>query len=699
MNILDLGTTFQQVVLLRQGHGSPSSRECLDSFVSLWVGWAGWPQTLSCDRGVHNRGVFARTLAQHGVLIRQAGVESPEQIGRVERHGGLFKAVLKRMITEHPVRGFDDIKIAIAEAVSTKNNLSRNGGFSPSQWVFGTLPRGPGDQFDEQEFADLGPLQGQLEPGTAFARRAELRASARRAFIREDCGRRVARAVLRKAAPLVGEYATGDIVCYRKEDQGRSPACRLIGFDGNKTAWLICAGTPVCAAVDRLRPATSAEALAMQFAQNAKYEPGHPEDQQAFVDARASLNRDEDELVDDSLENRPVLDTDDPETPHSLMEPEFERGNTPPKTRPRSSEELLNDGPIVLRRRVEAPPQQLDLTPGELRADQGASITDHWNHSGASEPRFELVERQQDRERDETNALIAFYTDRGVGCKYRPKKNGKKSRNINFETSDQFTQVSCERLTVKSGDITNAYFQGCPLERLILMRQPSGGVPDVDVSADTMFVARVPIYGTCDAGRGFWKKLRHDILSTGLKENAVIRALYIYQEDGEPKSMLATHVDDMLWATKSGYEDRVQQLLDRYTIKTVESGTFRFCGREVIQHSDFSVSVKCKDTTEKIEPVCYDPKGRKQTDLACDHEITQLRSVVGSLAWVARQCRPQLSYGVNKLQSVCGTATLDDLKFANKLLQEAKESSDDGLFFKKRTFQLEENGDAHYYRC
>ena len=198
------------------------------------------------------------------------------------------------------------------------------------------------------------------------------------------------------------------------------------------------------------------------------------------------------------------------------------------------------------------------------------------------------------------------------------------------------------------------------------MRQPLGGVPDVGISADTMFVARVPIYGTCDAGRGFWKKLRHDILSNGLKENAVIRALYIYQEDGEPKSMLATHVDDMLWATKPGYEDRVQQLLDRDTIKMVESGTCRFCGREVIQYSDFSVSVRCKDTTEKIEHVRYDR--RKQTDLARDHEIAQLRSGVGSLAWVARQCRPQLSYGVNKLQSVCGTNTFDDLRFANKLL-------------------------------
>ena len=106
----------------------------------------------------------------------------------------------------------------------------------------------------------------------------------------------------------------------------------------------------------------------------------------------------------------------------------------------------------------------------------------------------------------------------------------------------------------------------------------------------------------------------------------------------------------------------------------------------MIQHSDSSVSVKCKDTTEKIEPVRCDQKWRKQTDLARDHEIAQLRSVVGSLAWVARQCRPQLSYGVNMLQSVCGTATLDVLRFANKLLQEAEESSDDGLFFKSGLF-------------
>ena len=179
----------------------------------------------------------------------------------------------------------------------------------------------------------------------------------------------------------------------------------------------------------------------MQFAQNVKYEPGHPEDQQAFVDARAPVNHDGDELVDDPPEDRPADDTNDPETHRSLMEPDFEHGNAPPRTRPRSSEELLNDRPIALRRRVEVPPQQLDLTPGESRADQGASITDHWRRSGTAEPGNELVERQQDRERDEADALIAFYTDRGVGYKYRPKKGGKRSQNINFENSDQFTQA------------------------------------------------------------------------------------------------------------------------------------------------------------------------------------------------------------------------------------------------------------------
>ena len=48
----------------------------------------------------------------------------------------------------------------------------------------------------------------------------------------------------------------------------------------------------MCAALDRLRPATSAETLALQFLNDAnRYESGHPEDQQAYVDARRPFAR------------------------------------------------------------------------------------------------------------------------------------------------------------------------------------------------------------------------------------------------------------------------------------------------------------------------------------------------------------------------------------------------------------------------
>ncbi len=73
---------------------------------------------------------------------------------------------------------------------------------------------------------------------------------------------------------------------------------------------------------------------------------------------------------------------------------------------------------------------------------------------------------------------------------------------------------------------------------------------------------RVPIYGTVDAGRWFWKELRESILVTGLRETSVLRAWYTYAEAGEVKVRLATHVDDMLWATKPGYERMIQELLD-----------------------------------------------------------------------------------------------------------------------------------------
>jgi hypothetical protein len=76
LNIICLGTSFQQCVPIRPGVGQPTTSDCLDVFLNRRVSWAGWPVGFKCDRGLFNRGRFEKTLTEHGVMIRQAGVGS-----------------------------------------------------------------------------------------------------------------------------------------------------------------------------------------------------------------------------------------------------------------------------------------------------------------------------------------------------------------------------------------------------------------------------------------------------------------------------------------------------------------------------------------------------------------------------------------------------------------------------------------------
>ena len=103
LNAVCVGTTYDQAWIVRESDslGSSSSRACLRAFVHGWTRSAGWPMLVRCDRGTHNRGVFGSTLAKHGVAIRPAGLEAPEQIGRVERRGAMRKSMLSKSHQGH----------------------------------------------------------------------------------------------------------------------------------------------------------------------------------------------------------------------------------------------------------------------------------------------------------------------------------------------------------------------------------------------------------------------------------------------------------------------------------------------------------------------------------------------------------------------------------------------------------------------
>ena len=84
---------------------------------------------------------------------------------------------------------------------------------------------------------------------------------------------------------------------------------------------------------------------------------------------------------------------------------------------------------------------------------------------------------------------------------------------------------------VESSDIRNAYFQAEPIDRVVLMRQPSGGLPGIDPEATLLI--RVPVYGLCDSGRGFWRKVDREARGVGFQVSRIFPAFYFYREGGK----------------------------------------------------------------------------------------------------------------------------------------------------------------------
>ena len=152
MNIVDLGTGFEIQCPLRLGHGTPKSIECLDAYMMYWISWAGYPKKLVTDRGLNNRGVFRKELEAAGVDCSNIGLEAPYQLGKVERHGGIWKTVATKVIDAKQISGWDSMCLMVHEVNAVVNEMSRTGGFSPAQWVTGRTPRwSAGEQGDDDQ--------------------------------------------------------------------------------------------------------------------------------------------------------------------------------------------------------------------------------------------------------------------------------------------------------------------------------------------------------------------------------------------------------------------------------------------------------------------------------------------------------------------------------------------------------------------
>ena len=102
--------------------------------------------------------MFTQTLVKNGVRINPAALESPQQIGRVERRQATLKHMFNKVIQETKAIGNEQVDMALAESVTAINEMSRHCEFALVQWVFARFPRKPVTPGDETERFEIGAL-------------------------------------------------------------------------------------------------------------------------------------------------------------------------------------------------------------------------------------------------------------------------------------------------------------------------------------------------------------------------------------------------------------------------------------------------------------------------------------------------------------------------------------------------------------
>ena len=124
--------------------GNCGSRQVCQ-LLPIWANFMGYPQRFHVDsKGCFTGDEFLQYCSDHSIQISMCAGQAHWQNGVVERHIGVFKGTLDKLLLD-PANEFpgdqapseDEIQALISETTQIKNDFGRYGGSSPSQWMTG----------------------------------------------------------------------------------------------------------------------------------------------------------------------------------------------------------------------------------------------------------------------------------------------------------------------------------------------------------------------------------------------------------------------------------------------------------------------------------------------------------------------------------------------------------------------------------
>ena len=253
-------------------------------------------------------------------------------------------------------------------------------------------------------------------------------------------------------------------------------------------------------------------------------------------------------------------------------------------------------------------------------------------------------------------------------------------------------------LEIELIDVETAFLYGELIEE-IYMEIPEGLEQFEDIPEDCCTQLQATLYGLVQASRMFWKKFMKCMVDKlGFKQSRADPCLLIKTDIDDGVCLVCTYVDDIAVIGSAEAREYVRTEIRKY-FETKESSQFNdYLGVNVVQDFD-GFHLRQDDILQRLEkhfgndikgvkaktPLSSGTtiiKARDDSEILNDLEQSKYRSGVGSLNYLVKHTRPEISNAVRDLSKVLGNATKAHLKNMYHTIKFVLDTKKWGLVFK-----------------
>ena len=231
------------------------------------------------------------------------------------------------------------------------------------------------------------------------------------------------------------------------------------------------------------------------------------------------------------------------------------------------------------------------------------------------------------------------------------------------------------RWQVQKGDVTGAFLQSRTYPDQLYCIPCPEICQALGIEPGSITRVKRACYGLVDAPLEWYRSVDSFMKQIGFERLWSDSCCWVLRENGALRGMVSGHVDDFLFAGKTGdtlWESKLQAIREQFKWGDWESGKFTQCG-VLVEATSSGFELSQPQYLDNLHEIGVNASRRRQKDEPTnERERTQLRALLGGLSWHAQQVAPYLAAEIGLLLTEVTRSTVDTMIRANILLAQAK---------------------------